>query len=522
MFDHRLLSVRSAFCLVAFAGGLAVSAAQGQITEDLLLGPQDLVPSAEFGSSVDTDGVALAVGSSGRVYVFNTFDGVQQLALEAPPDSGGFGADVAICAGHLAVGSPSALGGSGATGAVYLYDTTTGALLHKLEVPGASAGDQVGFAVAIDGEHVVVGARNGAFVFNALTGAMEHELLPVGGLPVGGTGIIQIEGGFGQAVDIDGDRIVVGAKVANGAAVLSGAVYVFDTEGQPLQVLNAGGANEQFGGSVGVDGTRVIVGSKYASPNGKDSGQAYLFDGESGTLLETIAPSDGHLFAHFGSSVAIDGLLLAIGAEQDNQSSFAAGAVYLYDTAASGLLAKLGASDAAPGDELGAAVAAANGVVLAGASAKDGVGLHTGAAYVFSAAGTVTDFPGCFGNLGELALSGGLPVAGQSLEFTVSQAQPGTSLVLLVAAGAPALVGSPCGVALEGIGELLVDLSGASTLLVDLAAWSDPSAEFSAQVPLTEGLAGFEFFVQCATIAPSASEAVRLTNGLELVLGGFL
>ncbi len=379
-----------------------------------------------FGSAVSTDGTLVAVGApgadelgddSGSAYVFGAQSGAQLHELVPVAGAAGdqFGFAIAVDGAHVVVGAPLADGAGTDSGAAYVFDATTGLQLFELEPADHAAGDQFGYAVAIDSGLVVVGALGGAYLFDAATGQQLESLVPDGGLPVGGSGVAVIDGGFGQAVDIGGGRIVVGAKAANGSSLYSGAAYVFDTSGDELQVLSAGPAWSQFGGSVGIDGTTVVIGARYASPNGKDSGAAYLFDALTGQQTASLAPSDGHIFQHFGSSVGIDGLHVVIGAEWDNGVAFSSGAMYLYD-AQGNLDHRLIASDAAALDELGAAVAVGDGVLVAGAARDDDNGDSSGSTYVFDTA-TWTDLgggsPGTNGTpalVGEGTLVGGTPV----------------------------------------------------------------------------------------------------------------
>ena len=506
-----------------FCSGLlgAAPAFAAQASEHYKLLPEIGQAGDRFGSAVATDGTLVAVGSgSGTAFVFEALSGDQLLELVPSDGAPSFGASVAVDGARVAVGAPLADGAGSSTGSVYVFDSTTGDELFELGAADASDGAQFGMAVAMDGGLVVVGALDAAYLFDAATGQQVEKLVPDGGPPVGGTGIATIAGGFGQAVDIDSGRIVVGAKTANGSSLYSGAAYVFDTSGNELHTISAGPAWCQFGGSVGIDGSTVVVGAKYNAPNGKDSGQAYLFDALTGSLTESLVPSDGHIFAHFGSSVAVDGQYVAVGAEQDNGGSTDAGSVYLYDAQNGDLIVKLTAGDAAPGDDLGEVVDLAKGVVVAGAPGDDDDGSASGSAYLFDAAGTVTTMSECIGNAGTLDHVGGIPLAGQTLEFRLDDAQTGTSLALLAVSGAPAPSWPSCGIDLGSAGELLIDVG--PPLLLSSALWTGPAAEFQVSVPPVSGLMGLHIYLQGALLAPTQEESVRLTNGLEVVLGGYL
>ncbi len=97
-------------------------------------------------------------------------------------------------------------------------------------------------------------------------------------------------------------------------------------------------------------------------------------------------PGHGH---RFGYAAAIDDDTLAIGAYQDKDLGFRAGAVYIFTRAGDSWteVAKLKASDGAEGDEFGASVAVQGDTLLVGAPRHDALGQDSGAAYVFQRSG---------------------------------------------------------------------------------------------------------------------------------------
>lgn len=509
----------SGLLLSGLAGSTSALAVQGSEHHKLLSGNGQA--GDQFGSAIATDGTLVVVGAgSDSAYVFGALLGFQNLELLPSGIAPSFGAAVAVDGDCAVVGAPFAGGVGPGSGVVYVFDTTTGLQLLELEAPDA---EQFGTAVAMDEGLIVVGALNAAYLFDAETGQQLEELVPDEGTPVGGSGVAVIDGGFGESVDIEAGLIVVGAKTANGFSLFSGAAYVFDTSGNELSKLSAGPAWSQFGGSVGIGDGTVVIGAKFASPNGKDSGQAYLFDAFTGNLITNLVPSDGHIFAHFGSSVGIDGPHVIVGAEQDNEGGFSSGALYVYEAQSGSPIAKLLASDAAPGDELGTAVAVARGVLVAGAPRDDDNGDASGSAYTFDAAGTVTDMAGCFGNAGALDHVSGIAVAGQPLVLQMDSAQPEAALALLFASGAPVAGWPNCGLNLGSAGELLIDITPPTLFRTWAAPWTGLPVDFSLAVPPVSGLTGLQVYFQGAFVDPiSLAEPVRLTQGLEVMFGGYL
>ncbi len=160
---------------------------------------------------------------------------------------------------------------------------------------------------------------------------------------------------------------------------------------EDAKLLASDGAEEDyFGWSVAVSGSTVVVGADRTDDNGSSSGSAYVFEepvgGWSGTLNESaeLLASDGAVFDHFGRSIAISGSTVVVGATGDG-----AGSVYVFEEPAggwSGTLnesAKLMPSDGAFTDYFGSSVAISGSTVVVGAYSSDNNGSSSGSAYVF-------------------------------------------------------------------------------------------------------------------------------------------
>lgn len=221
---------------------------------------------------------------------------------------------------------------------------------------------------------------------------------------------LTVEGGgggahFGYPVAIDGDMIVVGAAEADSGGVTdAGAVYVYVKQGSgwfdmvQVAVLTASDkrAGDGFGRAVAIDGDTIVVGAPTADPGGvSNAGAAYYFTkpptGWAGNLTETgkLFASDNEVEDDFGFSVAIDGSVIAVGAlDVDVGSESWAGVVYLYlnnGAGWSGIVedARLYASDYASGDWFGYCVDIDGDVIAVGAKYADPGGYASGSAYVF-------------------------------------------------------------------------------------------------------------------------------------------
>jgi len=251
---------------------------------------------------------------------------------------------------------------------------------------------------------------------------------------------------FGGSVAISGGLVVVGAphedsnatgvngNQSDNSAPQSGAAYIFErvggvwTQQAYLKASNTDPA-DLFGSSVAISGELVVVGA-YAersnatgvNGNGSDnsavySGAAYIFERVGGVwsqqaYLKASNSDDSDLF---GSSVAISGELVVVGAHQEDSNStgvngnqsvrgaYSSGAAYIFERT-SGIWSQqayLKASNTDPGDQFGSSVAVSGELVVVGAWLESGGarGVNvdetgnnrtaSGAAYIFERASGV-------------------------------------------------------------------------------------------------------------------------------------
>ena len=262
-----------------------------------------------FGSSVAVDGNRVVVGvsaeddadgtESGKAYIFDATTGSLLHTINNPNAYGTgagdqFGYSVAISGNYAVVGAWQEDDSSGLqSGKVYIFDVTTGSLLQTLNNPNAydtSANDSFGYSVAISGNYAIVGAwqeddssglQSGkAYIFDVTTGSLLHTLNNPNAY---GT---STSDGFGYSVSISGNYAVVGAYAEDGAGSTdSGKAYIFDvTTGSLLHMINNPNAystpvNDYFGTSVAISGNRAVVGAVYEDDaSGTDSGKVYLYN----------------------------------------------------------------------------------------------------------------------------------------------------------------------------------------------------------------------------------------------------
>ncbi|HEX6184754.1 MAG TPA: FG-GAP repeat protein, partial [Pyrinomonadaceae bacterium] len=278
----------------------------------------------------------------------------------------------------------------------------------KLQANDGAAQDALGFSVAISGDTAVVGApadatgsntRQGAayvYVRSGSTWTQQQKL-------TASDGIANDE--FGYAVAIAGDTIFVGRHFtqAGNNARTRGAVYVFTRTGNvwtqaptPLTPSDAADG-DLFGSSLAVDGGTLVVGALQKNNSSTFfQGAAYVFNGAgaSWTQQGKLLAADGGFASFFGVSVAVSGDTAVVGAT--GQAGISAdsgrGAAYVFtrNGGAWSQQQKLLASDGAEGDAFGFSVGVSNDTAVVG-SRLDTVGSTggQGSAYVFTRSGTV-------------------------------------------------------------------------------------------------------------------------------------
>ena len=139
-----------------------------------------------------------------------------------------------------------------------------------------------------------------------------------------------------------------------------------------------GAANDYFGTSVAISGSTVVVG---APSKNSSTGAAYVFvrSGTAWSQQAELTAADGASGDSFGTSVAISGTTAMVGAPSKDSST---GAAYVF--ARSGTAwpqqAKLTAADATAGDQFGYWVGISGPTAVVGAPNRNS---GTGAAYAF-------------------------------------------------------------------------------------------------------------------------------------------
>lgn len=299
-----------------------------------------------------------------------------------------FGHAVALhgdTAAITAPGSPTKAGSA----RIYLRSGTVWSIEDEL-VPSESAlDDGFGHSIALDQGTVVVGAPSAssagvesglAFVFVRAQGNWTEQAKLVPSAAVASSE-------FGYAVAVSGDTLIVGARRQPPSQTGVAVVYVRSagtwTEQQKLVPLDAAAADE-VGYSVALAGETALVGAYGADPGGtQNAGAACVFSRSGTTWTEQakLAANGPVADARFGTSVALSNTLALVGASLDG-----GGSAYVFERAGAAWTQKahLSPSGTAAFDLFGVSVALSGQSAIVGAHGHDLPTLNSGAAYAFA------------------------------------------------------------------------------------------------------------------------------------------
>jgi hypothetical protein len=250
-----------------------------------------------------------------------------------------FGRSIAISGNNVIVGAD---GKDDEMGMVYFFEkneTNRWGIVQKLAASDRIAKDRFGFSVAIDGNYAVVGAFQkskddannnsnifgSAYVFEKNSKGTWNEVQKITALEK------TAAKHFGYSVSISGDYIIIGAPMegTTGDRNIGGAAYIFkrDESGiwNELQKIEASDKAlwDNFGHAVSINGNIIIVGANQEDNNvlGGDqksmAGSAYIFEKKSNERwheVQKIIATDRDYSSHFGGSVAISDNFIVIGA----------------------------------------------------------------------------------------------------------------------------------------------------------------------------------------------------------------
>ena len=304
--------------------------------------PQELL-----GLSADISGDIAVVGlpayeedenseGTANIYIRSEANWGDPVVLRAddPSQSVRFGGSVAVDEAHqtIVVGD---LGYSAQRGAAFVYvaEGTGWIKQQKLLPSDPDRFDGFGGAVAISGDTLVVGAdgddtsQGSAYVFVRNGGVWTQQ-----------TKLVANDRAnfdfFGGAVAIHGDTIVVGAAGNDDGGSSSGSVYVYMRSGDvwsaPVKLLGGnngtGAGGLSFGWSVAAEGNRIAVGAP-GDAGGNGAAYVYVNSSDVWSLEQRVTAGDGSAGDFMGRAVALDDEILVVGAPGRQSSR---GGAYVY------------------------------------------------------------------------------------------------------------------------------------------------------------------------------------------------
>ena len=279
-------------------------------------------------------------------YVFKRDAGawlqVAKFTSEAQGIFSSFGQTLAMNGTTAVVGAPLDVNFA-ASDDVYAYDVSDEPILAaRIHLPdeGGAAGDQLGSAIAVQGDLMAVGApedqtRTGegsVSIFARVAGqwTAKAKLVPT-------DYDSQFDSWFGWSLSLDGNALLVGSPDVSW--LTAGEAYVFDRNGEAWAqsarlTAKDGKVNDRFGWQVAMLGDTAVVTAPQADIGSRtDAGAAYVFRKVDGIWKQEakLASNDPGLDEHFGNSVTLLPNMVVIGASQEKQGSlYNAGAIHVF------------------------------------------------------------------------------------------------------------------------------------------------------------------------------------------------
>jgi len=221
----------------------------------------------------------------GIAYIFNSATGalVRTLNCPSPSFDARFGWRVGLSDTHVIVGCQTREN-------AYIFDVTNGNLVHTLSNPNPYTGtgiDYFGRQVDISDTYAIVSAwqeddaggneSGKAYIFDVTSGNLLHTLDNPNDYDTSASD------NFGRSVSITENYAIVGAPLEDSATGgASGVTYIFNTSDGSLQetVRGSGQASALFGYGVAAYGDNLVVGAYQDGAN--QGGKAYVYSIASG------------------------------------------------------------------------------------------------------------------------------------------------------------------------------------------------------------------------------------------------
>jgi len=336
----------------------------GSIVQTAKINPSDPQENDFFGSSVAISNNLIVIGAYGKdtpesdagsAYLFrieSNGTSVTQLAQFQADDANSddfFGYSVAIDGDNIVVGAQGQDSAGSGSGRAYLFRRLANNSVQQINTIqhlNSNDYDGFGYTVSISGDYIAVSANE----WNrdvAYAGSVYLFKMLLDGLSIEEITKLKLENPrsydhFGDALSISGEFILVGAYGEDSFGDRAGSAYLYkksadDSSVRLLSQIIASDtqAGDNFGYSVALKDRLFVIGARNEDTLAGNSGSAYIFELDNDNTpieITKIRATDAESEDAFGSSVAIDNNLTAVGAYREDTNGIGAGSVYIYHT----------------------------------------------------------------------------------------------------------------------------------------------------------------------------------------------
>jgi uncharacterized delta-60 repeat protein len=276
-----------------------------------------------LGGAGNDQGYGIAVDGSGNVYItgytassgaggqdvliakYDTSGTIQwQRTLGGASNDYGYGIAVDGSGNVYVTGYTASSGAGDGDFLIAKYDTS-GAIQWQRTLGGA--GSDFGFGIAVDGSGnvYITGITNSS-------GAGNYDVL-IAKYDTSGTiqwqrtlGGVNIDGGYGIAVDSSGNVYITGATLSSGAGDYDALIVKYNTSGTIQWQRTLGGVNADVGQGIAVDGSGNVYITRYTNSSGAGGVDVLIAKyNTSGTIQwqRTL----GGVSSDYGYGIAVDG-----------------------------------------------------------------------------------------------------------------------------------------------------------------------------------------------------------------------
>lgn len=282
-----------------------------------------IAPSPSGSSSPTATSVAGVTGVSGVSGIpIDRFTEWEIAATDCAPFE--FGTALAVHDDALLVGAPHRYGAvteGVPTACLYRRDgveSPAWSLLQKITADDPDVAEGFARALSLGADFAAIGAaghEGGDAPSHDFTRAADGKLT-LRALLREPSGEDEVLKEYGAAIASDARHVFVGAHLAGGPKCQGcGAVYVFDrVRGGPPDVVRGTTPDEGFGSALALEGELLVVGAAGYYSNGKSAGAAYVFRREGAALREICRWMGNQPSEEYGGSVAISGARVVVGA----------------------------------------------------------------------------------------------------------------------------------------------------------------------------------------------------------------